>query len=464
MTLRVAIYCRISSAPTGKQLGVGRQREDCTALAEQRGWEVAAVFTDNDVSAYSGKPRPSYREMIQAAEAGRIDVVLAWHPDRLHRSPVELEEFISLVERHGVQVETVQAGRWDLSSSSGRLIARSLGNLARYESDHKSERVRRALAQNAASGRRHGRVPYGWRHEFDPETGVRRDVVDVDEAHVVRQIAKDIIAGTSIREITAKLNADGTPSPRGGPWHKNMVRALVLRERNAGLRIHRGGVVGDGDWPAILERAEWEQVRAVLCDPARRTSTGTAAVHLLSGIASCGVCRAPIRAGKVGGALAYRCSDKSCVSRAKGPVDALVTAVIVGRLAQLDATLLIGPERRPEVRAALAEASELRARLDVAADDYADGKIDARQLERITSKLRPKITAAEARGRVVDDGAVLDGLAGLTLEQVEERWTSLPLSRQRAVVDLLLAVRILPTTRRDRTFDPEAIELRWKCS
>lgn len=462
MSLRAAIYCRISSDPTGRGLGVDRQRADCERLISDRGWTVAGVYTDNDVSAYSGKPRPQYVALLGMVAAEAVDVIVAWHPDRLHRSPIELEQFIDLIAEHGVAVETVQAGQWDLTTPSGRLIARNLGGIARYESEHKSERVRRALAQNAANGRRHGRVPYGWSHEYDQQTGQRRDVIDLDAAGVVRQIAKDLIAGTSLREITAKLNEAGTPSPRGGPWRKNMTRALVLRERNAGLRVHRGEIVGEGDWPAILDRPTWEQVRAVLRDPTRRTSTGTAAAHLLSGIARCGKCDAPIRAGKVGGTVAYRCSESSCVSRSKVAVDDLVTAVVVGRLAEIDASVFIDPVRRPEVQRALTEAADLRARLDVAADEYADGKIDARQLERISTRLRPRIAAADAAARTVDDGAVLSGVAGLPLDQVRARWDALPLSRQRAIVDLLLTVRVLPTARRDRVFDPDAIDLEWR--
>lgn len=462
--MRAAIYCRISSDPTGRSLGVTRQRDDCARLIADRGWTLAGVYVDNDVSAYSGKPRPQYDALVGMVTAEAVDVVVAWHPDRLHRSPIELEHFIDSITAHGVTVETVQAGQWDLSTPSGRLVARNLGGIARYESEHKSERVRRALAQNAVNGKRHGRVPYGWSHEYDQQTGERRDVLDLDAASVVRQIAKDIIAGTSVREVTARLNANGTPSPRGGPWHKNMVRALVLRERNAGLRVHRGEIVGEGDWPAILDRATWEQVRAVLRDPARRTSTGTAAAHLLSGIARCGKCDAPIRAGKVGGVVAYRCSASSCVSRSKADVDHFVTEVVVGRLAQLDETMFVDPARRPEVRKALAEATELRARLDLAADDYADGKIDARQLERITSRLRPRIAAAEAASRTVDDGAVLTNVAGVPIDIVRERWAALPLSRRRAIVDMLVRVRILPTARRDRVFDPTAVEITWRMS
>jgi hypothetical protein len=73
------------------------------------------------------------------------------------------------------------------------------------------------------------------------------------------------------------------------------VRGLVLRATNVALRVHGGAVVGNGDWPPILDRGVWEQVKAILADPARKTSTGTVAKHLLSGIARCGVCGGPMR-------------------------------------------------------------------------------------------------------------------------------------------------------------------------
>src|SRR4051812_50070182 len=90
---------------------------------------------------------------MQAVQAGAVDVVVAWDPDRLHRSPAELEAFITAVERAGVDVVTVQAGQWGLSTAAGKLVARMLGSIARHESDHKSERGRRGLEENPPPGR-----------------------------------------------------------------------------------------------------------------------------------------------------------------------------------------------------------------------------------------------------------------------------------------------------------------------
>jgi hypothetical protein len=241
-----------------------------------------------------------------------------------------------------------------------------------------------------------------------------------------------------------------------------MVRAVVLRERNAGLRTHRGEVVGDGAWEPILDRGRFEQLRAVLSDPQRRTSTGTAAAHLLSGIARCGVCGATLRVALNRRVPSYRCSERGCVIRRRDDLDDLVVGVVTARLARPDAAGLFArrDDPNPKRAAALAEAGQLRARLDDAADQYADSAIDARQLERITARLRPQLAQAEARMRTVDSTPLLDGLAGVP--DIGALWDQLPLSRRRAVVALLLDIRVHRTRQGARVFDPSAVELRWR--
>ncbi len=453
------MYARISADRAGAGLGVERQRADCVDLAGRRGYALAGTYVDNDISAYSGKLRPQYRRLLASVSAGDVDVVLAWHPDRLHRSPVELEEFIAVVEGAGATVETVQAGRWDLSTPSGRFVARQLGGVARYESEHKSERVRRALEQNAARGKTHGPRPYGWTRVYDADGAAHEHLHDV-EAAVVRDVARRIVAGESLRSITAGLNAAGVPSPRGRQWEKGMVRHVVLRERNAGLRVHRGQVVGEGDWPALLEHGAYEQVRAVLADPARRTAQSTAAVHLLSGIARCGVCGGPMRASQNRSVPSYRCAERSCVSRNRRDVDEMVTRLVLGYLAHPDAAALLRPDSSADHAAAAEEARGLRARLDTAADDYADGKIDSRQLERITARIRPALAAADARVRTIDDAPLLEGLVANDLAAAV--WERLPLSRRRGVVDLLVTVSIDRARRGQRTFDPGSVRITWR--
>lgn len=56
------MYCRISDDRTGLKAGVGRQEEDCRAIASRKSWGIGEVYIDNDVSAWSGRIRPRHEE------------------------------------------------------------------------------------------------------------------------------------------------------------------------------------------------------------------------------------------------------------------------------------------------------------------------------------------------------------------------------------------------------------------
>jgi hypothetical protein len=104
--LRAAVYLRKSLDRDGTGLAIARQREDCLKLCTDRGWQ-AVEYVDNDTSASSQKVRPAYVRMLADVEAGRFDAVVAWHLDRLHRRPVELERFIDLADRYRLALATI---------------------------------------------------------------------------------------------------------------------------------------------------------------------------------------------------------------------------------------------------------------------------------------------------------------------------------------------------------------------
>ena len=70
LVVRAAIYVRISSDRAGAGMGVARQEEDCRALCERLGWQVADVYRDNDVSAFSGQTRPAWQQLNSDIAAG----------------------------------------------------------------------------------------------------------------------------------------------------------------------------------------------------------------------------------------------------------------------------------------------------------------------------------------------------------------------------------------------------------
>ena len=488
----VAIYARISEDPTGQAAGVGRQLEDARRLAEREGWTVVAEHADNDVSALRGKRRPGYLALLDDVRAERVQAVIAYQTSRLWRNRAERAEGIDLFGRHRVAVVAVQ-GQWlDLDTAAGRGIAGVLGEMDTWESEVKSERVAAAARSRADQGKPNGAVPYGyWRERIRDDSGrllAATEVPHEEEAKIVREIIDRLLVGESLHAITRDLNERGVPSPgaahkprhrergrmnpTGALWGRSSVKKLALRESSVGIRVyHRGRPdekVIENAWPAIVDRTKWERVRAMLTHEQRKRTNPGARKYLLTGaVGACGVCGGALRAKRMKPRVEtqavqelYVCNENQCVGRNMGKVDHLVGEVVIARLGQPDAMdWLVGDDEK--AKAAQDRAGEIRARLDVAADQYADGKINASQLERITARLTPQIEEAEAerdREMAHFDMSLIADIAG---PRARDAWESAPVTTRQEILKALdIRVRIMPAGR-GPVFRPETVKINW---
>jgi DNA invertase Pin-like site-specific DNA recombinase len=460
---RAVIYCRISRDRIGAGLGVERQEADCRALAVRLGFTVLLVLVDNDLSAYSGKPRPGYKRLLEMIAGGEVDVVLAWHGDRLHRSVSELETYIGVCEARDVPTYTATAGELDLTTATGRMHARIAGAVARHEVEHSIERQQAAKLQAAVSGKwGGGRRPYGF--EADGVT------VRPAEAAVVAASIDSILNGSSLRALAADLNERGLTTSTGRAWQPSELRKVLTRARNAGLREHRGAIIGKAEWPAIVPEEKWRAATSILTDPARRTSHTTARRWMLSNVALCGVCGGPLRVTLLsttrGGVPSYTCTAGRHVVRQAVELEAFISAVVVERLSRPDAIDLLRPTSKAvDVGALWAEQTALNTRLDDLADDL---ELDERTLARRTKALRARLSEISDTLTEAGRGNVFSGV--VDAPDVAAAWDRLDLARRRGIVDTLMTVTVHRTKKGrpagwrpgDSYFNHETVEITWR--
>ncbi|HUQ43100.1 MAG TPA: recombinase family protein, partial [Candidatus Limnocylindria bacterium] len=280
MVQAAALYARISSDPEGNRLGVDRQTADCRALADRKGWPVADVYIDDDRSAYSGKPRPEYRRMLDDIRAKAVDAVLVYNLDRLHRQPRELEAFFDVVDSAGLTALASVEGDINLASDDGRFHARILGAVARKSSDDMSRRIRRSIEQRALAGlpTGGGTRPFGYQAD--------RVTIEPPEAVLVREAASRILAGDSVRAVAGEWNARGVKTPAGRPWTVQTLRRILASPRLSGQREYRGEIVAVGTWQRIIKPDETTRLRVMLNERAR-TRTRAVRRYLLPGLLRC---------------------------------------------------------------------------------------------------------------------------------------------------------------------------------
>lgn len=464
--MRTAIYVRISEDTTAERKAVQRQEEDARSEAAERGWEVAEVYCDNDTSATRSKVRPEFKRMLADIRSGTVQAVIVWDGDRLSRTPREGEDLIDLHDSHGLQIISMGGAR-DLSTPTGRRDFRNDIANARYETDKMARRLKRKFAQNAAEGKPHGRAPYG----FQRVDG--RDVPDDENADVVRLMARFVLARYSLRTIAAFLNEHGVPGPEGPAWNTTIIRQVLLRPANAGLRQHRGVVVGNSNGQPILDMDTFEAVRDILTDPSRKQNhAGPTVKYLLGGIAVCGRCGGPMRrvmgrmtTNKSTGAVkrqppAYQCSACFRVRRKQSDVDAKVEGVMIGILSRPEMLAELAPkaDRGEDVKRLRAERDRIDVKLNEAADQFAADELTGEQLKRITAGLRERRVDVERHLKAVEPQSVLHTLTGA---DAAAKWKSAPLEAKREAIAMLATVTILPSGP-GRAFDPDDVRISWR--
>jgi site-specific DNA recombinase len=479
---RAAIYTRISEDKTGEKAGVTRQLEDCTALAASLRWDVVAHFDDNDTSAYSGKRRPSFEDLLEAMDSGQVDAVLCWDTTRLYRSMKDLERFIEIAEAARISIKTVQSGELDLATSAGRMVARILGSVARQESEHHGERRSRACVQKAGLGTwETANRPFGYTGAGEPLE---------PEAQAIRDAVADVLDGTSIQAIARRWNEAGlTTTAAGrtyrqgdkeytaaGTWRAPRVRRVLLNPRYAGLKVHRGKVAEKqdsqgrrtpvkGKWTPLITVATHRRLVAYLTDATRVTTISWERQYQGSGVYRCGVCGGPMKSDVAGGKdrprrHAYICRRSGGhVLRNAANLDDYVANAILERLSRPDANLLIASERGG-VGALQDERAEQVAKLDTLVDLLDDGTLDGPKARERAAQYKAEIAGIDRRLaaalRVSPAARLLASGADL-----RQRWEEMDATLRSQVIDELAVVTVLPS-KRGRGFDPDAIDLVWK--
>jgi DNA invertase Pin-like site-specific DNA recombinase len=467
---RAVIYTRISDDPNGTAAGVTRQEEQCRKLAADLGMTVVAVLPDNDISAYAGKPRPGYRELLRMLRAREAGAVIAWHPDRLYRQLPDLTELVEVVKASGAVVRTVTAGNIDLSTASGVMVAEILASVSKHEISHAIERMLSAKSQAAGAGKyRGGGRPFG----FEADGVTLRE----SEASHLRAATRAVIAGDSVRSVLRawetggvrtparrKRLPDGTRTePTPGNWTPSTLRKLLLRPRNAGLMEVSGEITGKAVWPAIVDEETWQTCKAILENSDRRTTPGPARRWMGGNLYLCGVCGAPVRStGRgTGNGSVYTCSSSVSnrhVVRDAAAVDEYVTDEMIKRMTRMFRDMTKEPDEdedestSPVPPELIARADRLRNRLKATYDAFeADDDSDPAEIRRATQGLKAKIKAVEgeiaaAAGAATKavTAAVMKSELLVNEEDVAVAWKGYTLDKRRAMIDDLITVIILP--------------------
>jgi DNA invertase Pin-like site-specific DNA recombinase len=283
---RAVGYVRISK-DRDEESSTETQEASIRAYCAAHGWDVVDVLVEPGRSAFkaSRSNRPKFRKARQLIDAGAANALVVWKIDRACRDAEDTLRLVREFRNIGARFVSVTES-FDSATPTGKMMVTMLSGLAEMESATKSERQAAWHDHRRATGKTPtGPRPYGYRRERN------RLLVDGGEAKVIRDAAKKVIAGASLRSIVGGLDDKGVIGKSGKPLSQRALRFILLSPTIAAVReVAPGKFVQSDEWKPILDRETWDRVRDVLMDPARLTNPGNTRRWLLSGIATCGRC------------------------------------------------------------------------------------------------------------------------------------------------------------------------------
>lgn len=207
---RVIGYTRVSTAEQGASgAGLKAQEQAIHTYAKLKGWQIVRIATDV-ASGRSMNGRHALHEALADLKVHKADALVVAKLDRMSRSVVDFGRLLDTAAKQHWHVIAIDLNI-DTSTPTGEMIVNVLMALARWESRIIGERTKAALKVKKSEGVRLGRE-----RSIAPDAEQR-----------IKRLRR---GGLSLRDIAAKLNAEGRCfPPSGGAWSFTTIARVVGR-------------------------------------------------------------------------------------------------------------------------------------------------------------------------------------------------------------------------------------------
>src|SRR6266498_1713568 len=283
--VRCAVYTRVS---TDERLdmefnSLDAQREAALAYIESQkheGWLLVGDRYDDGGFSGGTMERPALQRLLRDVESRVIDVIVVYKVDRLSRSLTDFARIVDVFEKNKASFVSITQ-QFNTTTSMGRLTLNILLSFAQFEREVIGERIRDKFAASRKKGMWMGGMPPLGYDIID-----RKLVVNETEADLVRLIFRRFPRIGSATKLAQELRRaghttkswttqDGKSRP-GKPIDKGAIYKILGNRTYLGEAVHKGTSY-PGEHEAIIDRATWDKVQAILAENTVARANGTRA-------------------------------------------------------------------------------------------------------------------------------------------------------------------------------------------
>lgn len=296
--LRYAIYTRKSTEEAERQvLSLDSQRDK---IKEQfKNLKIVTEFRESK-SAFEPDKRFQFKELLELIDAGKIDGIIAWHPDRLSRNEVDASAITYRVRQGKIKDLKFASGFGFENTPEGMMMLQMTMSQSQYYSAKLSKDVKRGNATKREMGGLTGRAPEGYLNKRTSSVG-RGDAIvvpDPERFHLVRQAFDLFLTGEYSAQAIHQVMTDewGYRTIKryktgGSPISKANIYKMFNNVRYAGLipdpydpeRFYKA------NYPAMITIEEYDKVQ-ILLGRKGLPRLSSRKQFALRGFIHCGVC------------------------------------------------------------------------------------------------------------------------------------------------------------------------------
>lgn len=279
---KVAAYARVSTDSDEQMTSLDAQIDFYTNYIKANPeWEFVKVYYDEGISGTNTKNREGFKQMIQDAINGKIDLIITKSISRFARNTLDTISYVRKLKEKGIEVYFEKENLWTLDQKS-ELILTIMASIAQEES--------RSISQNVTWGKRvafqEGRVSFAYSTFLGYKKENDKIIIVEEEAEIVRRIYRMFLVegktATGIAKYLKKHEVK-TPSGKNTNWTKNTVTSILSNEKYKGdallqktftdnfleqTVVKNTGQIPqyyvENSHPAIIDRSFWDLVQIEL--------------------------------------------------------------------------------------------------------------------------------------------------------------------------------------------------------
>lgn len=326
---KVAAYARVSTDSAEQLTSYEAQVRHYTKyIQEHDNWVFVNVYTDEGISGTSIKHREGFKQMINDAMNGKIDLIITKSVSRFARNTVDTLTNVRALKDKNVEVYFEEQNIHSLDPT-GETFLTIMSSLAQEESRSISENVKWGIQKKHENG--------SYSVPFKRFLGYQRGphgelVIDETEAPIVKEIYSLYLEGMGTTKIAQRLSDENRKTPTGNnsKWDPGTVRAILTNEKYKGDALLEKYYTEDyltkkivvnkvkpqyyiiDSHPAIIDPDAWDLVQRIMKDRDELRYRGT---HALSGKIVCNECNCfytsvQLHSGSPYYTMAWRCQNK----------------------------------------------------------------------------------------------------------------------------------------------------------